>query len=211
MDTVPYTIDAMNHNYIGSGNSIGIGNSGMNHIYEPVYIYYGLELEAYWINLIAKCCLLCGGFAMNGPKTLLGMSIRAATPSVISGTIGGLLGLIGQGGSYIGSRGLSALISRDEPFTLISMFTLLPVASNPLSNPNPVIPVIPGIPVVIILPIQSLITLLHIPITGWELFPILYSICTILTVLLLIYPAYRENERIHRQQQEIQFTKQKNI
>lgn len=174
METVPYTVEGMHH----------------QHSSAPLFVYYGVPLSTTWIYVIARGCLLVGGFAMNGPKTLLGMSIRACTPSVISGTIGGALGLIGQGGSYLGSRLLSSLLSQKHAFLVLSVIPIgVRMGMNQIGTILFEYSVLSPY-------LTSLSTLLNTPVNGFDLFPLLYSTCALLAVLFLAYPAYKEYHRI---------------
>ena len=54
---------------------------------------------------LARFCLFSMGLGINGPKTLLGVMVRDLVPREISGTIGGLFGLISQIGASAAGAG----------------------------------------------------------------------------------------------------------
>lgn len=54
---------------------------------------------------IAKLCLFFMGFGINGPKTLLGVMVRDLVPLEVSGTVGGIFGLIAQVGASVSGAG----------------------------------------------------------------------------------------------------------
>ena len=54
---------------------------------------------------IAKICLFFMGFGINGPKTLLGVMVRDLVPLEVSGTVGGIFGLIAQVGASVSGAG----------------------------------------------------------------------------------------------------------
>lgn len=54
---------------------------------------------------VAKFCLFFMGFGINGPKTLLGVMVRDLVPIEVSGTIGGIFGLIAQVGASVSGAG----------------------------------------------------------------------------------------------------------
>ena len=58
---------------------------------------------------VAKICLFFMGFGINGPKTLLGVMVRDLVPIEVSGTIGGIFGLIAQIGASISGAGKKIL------------------------------------------------------------------------------------------------------
>jgi sugar phosphate permease len=50
-----------------------------------------------------SACLFLIGMGVNGPKTLIGVSVRESVPSSAIGLAGGILGIIGQvGGAAAG-------------------------------------------------------------------------------------------------------------
>lgn len=53
----------------------------------------------------ARICLFLMGFGINGPKTLLGVMVRDLVPREVSGTIGGIFGLISQIGASASGAG----------------------------------------------------------------------------------------------------------
>lgn len=53
----------------------------------------------------ARICLFLMGFGINGPKTLLGVMVRDIVPREVSGTIGGIFGLISQIGASASGAG----------------------------------------------------------------------------------------------------------
>ena len=54
---------------------------------------------------IARLCLFIMGFGINGPKTLLGIMVRDLVPRGVSGTIGGVFGLVSQVGASASGAG----------------------------------------------------------------------------------------------------------
>jgi hypothetical protein len=54
---------------------------------------------------IAKICLFFMGFGINGPKTLLGVMVRDLVPHEVTGTVGGIFGLIAQVGASVSGAG----------------------------------------------------------------------------------------------------------
>lgn len=54
---------------------------------------------------LARLCLFSMGFGINGPKTLLGVMIRDLVPRGVSGTIGGVFGLVAQIGASASGAG----------------------------------------------------------------------------------------------------------
>jgi hypothetical protein len=54
---------------------------------------------------VAKICLFFMGFGINGPKTLLGVMVRDLVPLEVSGTVGGIFGLIAQVGASVSGAG----------------------------------------------------------------------------------------------------------
>lgn len=61
----------------------------------------GIPLGVQAMEYFARGCLFLAGMGLNGPKTLLGVCVRDMVPSAINGTVGGLLGLVGQLGSIL--------------------------------------------------------------------------------------------------------------
>jgi Major Facilitator Superfamily len=53
----------------------------------------------------ARICLFLMGFGINGPKTLLGVIVRDLVPREVSGTVGGIFGLISQVGASASGAG----------------------------------------------------------------------------------------------------------
>lgn len=53
----------------------------------------------------ARICLFLMGFGINGPKTLLGVMVRDLVPREVSGTVGGVFGLISQVGASASGAG----------------------------------------------------------------------------------------------------------
>ena len=53
----------------------------------------------------ARICLFLMGFGINGPKTLLGVMVRDLVPRGVSGTVGGVFGLISQIGASASGAG----------------------------------------------------------------------------------------------------------
>lgn len=157
------------------------------------------EVDSAGIYNIARLCIFLSGFAMNGPKTLLGMCIRSAVANIkIVGTIGGLLGLVGQCGAYTGSMLLAHLLT-GKTSEKYSVWILIPeyyqravlqygdigmtVGSSHVSSIW-----------------QTIVPLLRKTYTAWELFPLLYMFCGTITVLLLIIPMFSEGRRRYLQQ-----------
>jgi hypothetical protein len=57
-----------------------------------------------------RICLFLMGFGINGPKTLLGVIVRDLVPRDVSGTVGGIFGLISQIGASASGAGEHVLI-----------------------------------------------------------------------------------------------------
>ena len=58
---------------------------------------------------IARLCLFIMGFGINGPKTLLGIMVRDLVPRGVSGTIGGIYGLVSQVGASVSGAGKNSI------------------------------------------------------------------------------------------------------
>lgn len=154
------------------------------------------------IYKIARICIFISGFAMNGPKTLLGMCIRSSVQNTkVVGTVGGLLGLVGQCGAFTGSMLLSHLLTgkSSRTYSLAELIpdnfrqTLMEVISKPgtlndvaIGNGRNWIEYI----------LQGALSTLLGEYTAWELFPKLYILCGFITVLMLIIPAICEFQRL---------------
>lgn len=76
------------------------------------FLYLGMFLlSKSAVHWIARTCLYVGGFGAIAPKTLLGVVVRDCVPDVISGTCGGLLGLFGNIGCFVGGLGVTYFLS----------------------------------------------------------------------------------------------------
>lgn len=78
---------------------------------------------------IAKFCLFFMGFGINGPKTLLGVMVRDLVPIEVSGTIGGIFGLIAQIGASVSGAGWLEIISLLFSYLTSYMLTLITIVS----------------------------------------------------------------------------------
>lgn len=72
--------------------------------YKLVYITLSGKLG------IVRLCLFTMGFGINGPKTLLGVMIRDLVPRGVSGTIGGVFGLVSQVGASVSGAGIKSKV-----------------------------------------------------------------------------------------------------
>ena len=73
-----------------------------------VQLLYRALLEKFTGSLgLSRICLFFMGFGINGPKTLLGVMVRDLVPREVSGTIGGIFGLVGQLGASASGVGES--------------------------------------------------------------------------------------------------------
>lgn len=71
-------------------------------------LLYRALLEKFSGSLgLSRICLFFMGFGINGPKTLLGVMVRDLVPREVSGTIGGIFGLVGQLGASASGVGES--------------------------------------------------------------------------------------------------------
>jgi MFS family permease len=74
-------------------------------------------------GLLLSLCLFLIGMGVNGPKTLLGVSVRESVPSSAIGLAGGILGIIGQlGGAAAGAVLGSALQTHGWGIYLFLLF-----------------------------------------------------------------------------------------
>jgi hypothetical protein len=166
-----------------------------------------LTLTPYWsapgttvmdagdIYNIARLCIFISGFAMNGPKTLLGMCIRSSVQnSKVVGTVGGLLGLIGQCGAYSGSMLLSTLLT-GKSSQVYSLASSMSSASH-----SAVLGFMRGSGGAFGAHAE---VILAMELSAWELFPVLYMLCGAVTVVLLAIPAVCEAQRYINTQQEL--------
>ena len=124
-----------------------------------------------WV--LARAAVYLSGFTMNAPKTLLGISVRNCCKDIpeIAGTLGGLLGLVGQCGTFVGSYFLSLLLKSHPTYHLASLL------------PPELLPWVPG-------PLRRL--LLDPVFQSWELFPWIYVLSCLCSCLLLALPSYFE-------------------
>lgn len=83
-----------------------IANLPMNSVIRNIIYVYKTNIRLFVGPVgIAKICLFFMGFGINGPKTLLGVMVRDLVPIEVSGTIGGIFGLIAQVGASISGAG----------------------------------------------------------------------------------------------------------
>ena len=111
--------------YFPSGNIVEINSteysSGLLENYFSITSFYSvfsniLLLKKMIYNTlsgktgIARLCLFIMGFGINGPKTLLGIMVRDLVPRGVSGTIGGIYGLVSQVGASVSGAGKNLIL-----------------------------------------------------------------------------------------------------
>ena len=88
-----------------------------------VQLLYRALLEKFSGSLgLSRICLFFMGFGINGPKTLLGVMVRDLVPREVSGTIGGIFGLVGQLGASASGVGKCTVTTFPVFHTLIPSF-----------------------------------------------------------------------------------------
>jgi cation transporter-like permease len=166
---------------------------------------YPDAVDALMVHQIARVCIFLAGFAMNGPKTVIGICIRSSiqNPKLI-GTVGGILGLVGQCGAYTGSRllshllagGTSRVFSIEDMLSENSLNFLLGLPAGSTADVNGWA--------------QSWLRKAILgKYTAWELFPVMYTLFGVYTTIMLIVPTICEGYRLFRvnSQQNLRKTK----